>query len=183
MATAPFEAAAPEPPAPQPEAAVTDGETSATEDVDEPAAAVEEAAPSPPAAPADIDLRGFESSWPVIVARVRDELGPRRHALLKEAVPVSAEDGVVTLHVPDHLPFHLEQLQADDELKEAITAIAVDSLGGTITLAFGSSDAAPAVAPVPDRAPDKEQMLDEGEDEIDPAALVVDILGGEIVSE
>ncbi|NND04223.1 MAG: DNA polymerase III subunit gamma/tau [Acidimicrobiia bacterium] len=132
---------------------------------------------------ADVDLRSFETVWPQIVARVREELGPRRHALLKEAVPVSAEDGVVTLHLPDHLPFHLEQLQADQELQGSITSIAAGSLGGSITLAFGSSTAAPVAVKDPDRAPDKTQMLEEGDDETDPTALVVDILGGEIVSE
>ncbi|MCP3975765.1 MAG: DNA polymerase III subunit gamma/tau [bacterium] len=136
-----------------------------------------------PVEPIDIDLRGFESTWPVIVARIRDELGPRRHALVKEAVPVAAEDGVVTLHVPSHLVFHLEQLKADTELQGLITSIAADSLGGALTLTFESSEA-PAPAPVAvERAPDKEQMLEEGDDETDPAALVVDILGGEIISE
>ena len=133
--------------------------------------------------PEQLDLRTFETAWPQIVARIREELGPRRHALLKEAVPVSAEAGVVTLHLPDHLPFHLEQLQTDDELQAAITAIAADSIGGQINLAFGAATVAPTEAAEPERAPDKAQMLEEGEDETDPTALVVDILGGEIISE
>ncbi len=142
------------------------------------------AAPKQPSAPAaDIDLRSFETVWPQIVASIREELGPRRHAFVKEAVPVAAEGGVVTLHLPDHLPFHLEQLQADEELQSSITAIAADRLGGSITLAFGSTSAAPAAAPEPERVPDKAQMLEEGDGETDPTALVVDILGGEIISE
>jgi len=141
-------------------------------------------APTAPAVAAEFTLREFESTWPVIVARVRDELGARRHALLKEAVPVSAESRVVTLHLPKHKHFHLEQLQADDQLHTFVAAMAGDSLGGSITLVFGSADEAPAATPPPpERAPDKEAMLEEGEDETDPAALVVDILGGEIISE
>lgn len=171
------------------EAIVSQPEPASTEEPEAPPVA--EAAPEPeaptPTAPAaepvDIDLRGFESTWPVIVARIRDELGPRRHALVKEAVPVSAEGGVVTLHVPSHMVFHLEQLKADTELQGLITSIAADSLGGAITLAFESSEApAPAPAAV-ERAPDKDAMLEEGDGETDPAALVVDILGGEIISE
>jgi DNA polymerase-3 subunit gamma/tau len=138
-----------------------------------------------PVAPSSLDLRTFESAWPVIVARVRDELGPSRHALLKEAVPAGAENGLVTLHLPSHLPFHLDRLQADTELQSALAAIATDSLGETITLAFasaaGGGDAEPV--PTPDRAPDKDTMSEEGDDETDAAALVVDILGGEIISE
>ena len=130
-----------------------------------------------------VDLRAFESAWPVIVARVRDELGPSRHALLKEAVPASADNGLITLHLPSHLPFHLDQLQADTELQGAIAAIATDSLGANITVAFASAEAEAPPAPNPDRAPDKETMLEEGDDETDAAALVVDILGGEIISE
>jgi DNA polymerase-3 subunit gamma/tau len=138
-----------------------------------------------PVAHSSLDLRTFESAWPVIVARVRDELGPSRHALLKEAVPAGAENGLVTLHLPSHLPFHLDRLQADTELQSALAAIATDSLGETITLAFasaaGGGDAEPV--PTPDRAPDKDTMSEEGDDETDAAALVVDILGGEIISE
>jgi hypothetical protein len=119
----------------------------------------------------------------VIVARVRDELGPSRHALLKEAVPAEAESGLVTLHLPSHLPFHLDRLQADTELQRAIAAIAADSLGETINLAFASAAADAAPAATPERAPDKDTMSEEGDDETDAAALVVDILGGEIISE
>ncbi len=143
-------------------------------------------APAPPSSPVPdealaVDLPAFESAWPVIVARVRDELGPSRHALLKEAVPAAAENGLVTLHLPSHLPFHLDRLQADTELQEALAAIAADSLGARITLLFASADA--AAEPAPARAPDKDTMLEEGSDETDATALVVDILGGEIISE
>jgi hypothetical protein len=151
---------------------------------EEPAAA----APAPPSSPVPdealaVDLPAFESAWPAIVARVRDELGPSRHALLKEAVPAAAQNGLVTLHLPSHLPFHLDRLQADTELQEALAAIAAGSLGARITLLFASADAAAEPVPAPDRAPDKDTMLEEGDDETDAAALVVDILGGEIISE
>lgn len=155
----------------------------AGEDKPENAAEVPPPQSSAPAERLDLDLRSFETAWPQIVATIREELGPRRHALLKEAVPVSAAGGQVTLHLPDHLPFHLEQLQTDDELQAAVTAIAAATLGGDISLAFGSADMKEQPAPEPERAPDKSQMLEEGEDETDPTALVVDILGGEIVSE
>ena len=132
-----------------------------------------------------IDLPTFKAAWPSVVAKVRDELGPRRHALLKEATPVAAEEGTVTLHLPSHLPFHLEQLQADDQLRQAVASLAATSLGGIIDLQYASAtgdEGAPEPA-APERAPDKESMLEEGNDETDPAALIVDMLGGEIVSE
>jgi len=147
----------------------------------EPVAATADAPVS--AGPSTVDLRAFEAVWPVIVARVRDELGPSRHALLKEAVPVGAENGMVTLHLPSHLPFHLDRLQADTDLQSAIEAIATDSLGESINLAFASAAAEAAPVASLERAPDKDTMSEEGDDETDAAALVVDILGGEIVSE
>ena len=147
----------------------------------EPAAAV---ADEPGLAePSSLDLRTFESAWPVIVARVRDELGPRRHALFREAIPVAAEDGVVTLHLPSRYFFHLEQLQADTELQIAVAAIAAQSLGGKVELEFAAADDEAAPASTPERAPDKDTMSDEGDDETDAAALVVDMFGGEIISE
>ncbi len=136
-----------------------------------------------PVASGTVDLRAFEAVWPMVVARVRDDFGPRRHALFKVAVPVSAEDGVVTLHLPSQNFFHLEQLQADTELQAAAAAIAAESLGESITLVFASAADEAAPAPTPDRAPDKDTMSEEGDDETDAAALVVDILGGEIISE
>lgn len=174
----------PKPPDPKPEAVETE---SASEPEESPA----EAPLAPSAADTDpvpdetavVDLRAFESAWPVIVARVRDELGPRRHALFREAIPVSAENGLVTLHLPSRYFFHLEQLRADTELQVAVAAIAAQSLGANVELEFAAADDEVAPAATPERAPDKETMAEEGDDETDAAALVVDILGGEIISE
>ena len=149
--------------------------------------AVEEAShvAPPPELLVDLDLASFEAIWPALVARVRDEAGPRRHAWLKEATPVSAEAGKVVLEVPGHLTFHLEQLRADLELSEIVRSIATGLLDGGIDLTFvagsGNGDAA---IEEPTRAPDKDDMAksDDGHDE-DPTALVVEALGGEVVSE
>ncbi len=145
-----------------------------------------EAAPEPAEATEDVDLAAFESVWPSIVAGVREHSGPRRHALLKEARPVSVESGLVTLEVPAHLPFHLEQLRADEDLQTAVIGAAAPLLGGAIGLRFTAADgegddaAEPAT---PERAPEADDLLAEGTEGADPEALVVDILGGEVVSE
>ena len=93
----------------------------------------------------------------------------------------------LVLEVPAHLPFHLAQLSEDDRLNNIVAAAASEALEGTIRLEYrvgaeGSTTAAPK--PVePERAPDKDQLLDEGEAEIDPAGLVIDLLGGGIVDD
>ncbi len=139
---------------------------------------------APPAAPAEFDLGAFETVWPALVARVRDTAGPVRHALVKVATPASVDDGVVTLEIPAHMPFHLERLREDRELQDQMTAIAADLLGGAVGLAFASGEDAVAAAPdEPSRAPEKDELLAEGDDIPDPADMVVDLLGGEIVSE
>ena len=120
-----------------------------------------------------------------IVARVREDAGPRRHAWLKEARPADVVDGTVVLEVPPHLPFHLEQLRADTELHRIVAGITADVLGAGLALAFehgdGGEDLAPAAAPAVER--DSGELLEEGDDATDPTSLVVDILGGEVVSE
>ncbi len=153
-------------------------------DVPQAVAAPEPAASSAP--PAPVDISAFQSAWPVIVARVRDDAGPRRHALLKEARPTHVSGGTVVLQVPANLHFHLEQLKADDELTRLVGAIASDVLGSGVALSFEAGDDGAGGAPAevdPPKAPDPAELLEEGDDATDPTALVVDILGGEVISD
>ena len=133
----------------------------------------------------ELDLEQFESAWPALVARVKEEVGPRRHAYLKEAIPVAVEEGRVVFEIPAHLDFHLEQLKADGELQQRMVAIAEDLLGGRIALEFRASDGeeSPGDEQEPVRAPDKDQLEEADESATDPTELVVDALGGEVVSE
>jgi len=159
---APFEAAQPEP-------------------VSEVTAA--ETAPVPPDLLSDLELSTFEATWPALVARVRDDAGPRRHALFKETTPSRVEAGVVTLTVPSHLPFHLEQLRHDEELRVLAEQTGAELLGGAIAISYEAGDAV-AVAPVvePTKAPEASEMASEGA-AADPTDLMRDILGGEVVEE
>ena len=134
--------------------------------------------------PADVSLVEFQAAWPAIVASVRTQFGARRHAFVKVAEPLAVADGVATLGMPAHQHFHLEQLNADTELRVALDNIAAEQLGGTIILEFVADDGPtqPASAE-PERAPDKDRLLDEGTPPDDPADLIADMLGGEVVSE
>jgi DNA polymerase-3 subunit gamma/tau len=134
---------------------------------------------------ADFDISTFESAWPAIAARMRDLAGPSRHALLKEARPVEVNDGTVLFELPEHLPFHLEQLRADTGLHQLMQQAAAEFLDGSIRVGFrphaaGATEADPL--PEPERAPDKDDLL-EDEGAQDPTDLVVDMLGGEVVEE
>lgn len=133
----------------------------------------------------DLDIATFESAWPAIAARMRDIAGPSRHALLKEAQPVEVKEGTVSFELPNHLPFHLEQLRADTSIHQLLQQAASEFLGGSITVEFhGAADSTtPAAPPEPTTAPDKNDLTEEDEGAIDPTDLVVDILGGEIVQE
>jgi DNA polymerase-3 subunit gamma/tau len=142
----------------------------------------EPAEQKPDLAPADVSLAEFQAAWPVIVATIRTQFGARRHAFVKVAEPVAVEDGVAVLTLPAHQHFHLEQLNADRELLTALADIAADQLGGRITIEFRSGDGE-SVEPEPERAPDKDRLLDDGSGPEDPADLIADMLGGEVVSE
>jgi len=132
----------------------------------------------------DLDLDTVQTAWPAIVAQVRELDGPRRHALIKEATPAEVVGGLVTLEVPSHLPFHLEQMREDSALHGVIERAAVEVLGGSIGVAFRSAAEEEATASEPERAPDKDDLIAADSDEVgDPADLVVDLLGGEVVSE
>jgi DNA polymerase-3 subunit gamma/tau len=165
------------PPPPQEESAVVPDQKTAE--------AKGQSVPDPAAEPAgDVDIATFESAWPAIAARMRDLAGPSRHALLKEVQPVRIEGGTVVFELPGHLPFHLQQLRADTELHRMLQQAALQFVGALVDVDFRahSTDAAPRPAVEPVRAPDKDELeADDGV--IDPAELVVDILGGEIIEE
>ena len=127
----------------------------------------------------------FERTWPAIVAQIRQDLGPRRHALLKEASPVGIENGSVVFEVASHMHFHLEQLRADEGIAAAISAAGRDHVGMPIAVTFRASDAPTTSSHSEiERAPDKEDLAeakDEGEPDV--VSNVLDVLGGEIVGD
>jgi hypothetical protein len=119
------------------------------------------------------------------VAQIRQDVGPRRHALLKEASPAGIENGIVVFEVASHMHFHLEQLKADDGIAAAISAAGVDHLGQPVSVAFRSSDAPESTEePETVRAPDKDDLAEShagGEPNV--IDNVLDVLGGEIVGD
>ena len=144
----------------------------------------DEVARERPTEAADITLAELQAAWPAIVARIRSQFGARRHAYVKVAEPVSVEDGVAVFTLPAHQHFHLEQLNADRELQSALADIAAELLGGSLTLEFrADAETAAGEEPEPPRAPDKERLIEEGAARDDPADLIADMLGGEVVSE
>ena len=142
--------------------------------------------PVPSPTPAgDLTLSEFSAAWPVVVARVRSDFGARRHAFVRVAEPLSVSGSVAVLTLPTHQHFHLEQLNADDQLLAALTSITTEVLGREVKLQFRSDDdAAPVAAGEADsaRAPEPEQ-LDEGTDREKPEDLIADMLGGTVVEE
>lgn len=158
---------------------------------DEPASdAVDEAEPMPQVTPpdpdvapaADVTLPEFQAAWPAVVAGIRTRFGARRHAFVKVAEPQSVEGGVAVLTLPAHQHFHLEQLNADDELQAALAELAAELLGGSVILEFRAEDAAEGDDDL-ERAPDKDRLVDEGAARDDPTELITDMLGGEVISE
>jgi DNA polymerase-3 subunit gamma/tau len=127
----------------------------------------------------------FERAWPAIMATIRQDVGPRRHALLREARPAAVDNGIVYFEVAAHMHFHLEQLKADTGIEQAIVSAGMDQLGQPVRVAFRSADKAVAPSAEPlERAPDKDELEAADDDETpDPTAVVLDILGGEIVAD
>ena len=148
---------------------------------------------SPPAATAiepltDLTIGQFEAIWPALVAGIRDDLGPRRQALFREASPGSVEGSTVTLLLPDHLSFHLEQLQADDLVQQVVQVRAAELLGGSIRIQFrsGSMTGEGPLSSEPEAAeglPNKHQLLEAPSAATDPDALVEGLLGGQVIEE
>ena len=135
-------------------------------------------------APAALTLAAFERVWPAVAATIRSDVGPRRHALLREASPVRVDGNVVVFEVAPHMHFYLEQLKSDAELANAIGTVAGNELGQPVSVRFQAADAPQPQATEPERAPDKDDLVEaSSQDAHDPADTVLDILGGEVVED
>ncbi len=184
----PAKAAAPEPPKAtppeQPEAPFEAPEVAVTADDGEPPAAPP-AAPPETAPPPDLDLAAVQSVWPALVTRVRDHTGPRRNALLREAQPAAVEGATVVLTVAEHLAFHLEQLEADEELRQVVEREASELLGGAVRVEYRAAPDGQGSLLDDDTEtiPADHELVDAGAGGVDPEALVVDLLGGEVVED
>jgi len=155
--------------------------------------------PSAPAAPmrdempdADVTMNAVEAAWPALIGKVREAVGPRRYALLKEATPGSAEGNRLVLHLPPHLTFHLESLKEDQALRDVVEMAASDLLGGRVRVAYKPGpDGSPALSAVQDPLPEKPARVPDPADLVeatdgggtDPTKLVEDILGGEVIDQ
>jgi len=133
----------------------------------------------------ELTLGEFERAWPAIMATIRQDVGPRRHALLREARPVSVDNNTVYFEVAAHMHFHLEQLKADSGIEQAIVSAGREQLGRPVRVAFRSADSqTKSTAEPPEAVPDKDDLIaSEDNAAPDPAAVVLDILGGEIVAD
>ena len=141
--------------------------------------------PTPDAPPAEFDLAEVDQKWPAIVARIREEAGPRRFAFFREARPAEVDGSTLVLEIPEQFTFHLEALSEDDRLNAIVIAVLSEALGGATRVSYrsGAVDVEPDVATSEDpvRAPDESELTESEDGGIDPTDLVVDLLGGEVV--
>jgi DNA polymerase-3 subunit gamma/tau len=174
LPTAPPVASSPEPAA---GASASDAPFAVTPPAQEPAAA----ASSTPSAVFDLDV--VDEKWPAIVARIRDEAGPRRFAFFREARPAAVDGSTLVLEIPEQFKFHLDALSEDDRLNAIVISVLADVLGGSARVAYrsGAVQVEPEVSADPVRAPDEADMDQATAGAIDPTDLIVDLLGGEVV--
>ncbi|MGI9610917.1 MAG: hypothetical protein ACR2NL_11560, partial [Acidimicrobiia bacterium] len=155
-----------------------------------PAAAAQPAPMKDEMPDADLSMQAVQSAWPALIGKVREAVGPRRYALLKEAAPGLAEENRLVLHVPAHLTFHLESLKEDQALRDVVEMAASDLLGGRVRVAYepgpesgGGPGMQEKLPDSPPRAPAPGDLVGEAEGGIDPTKLVEDLLGGEVIEE
>ena len=118
--------------------------------------------------------------------RVRSEAGPRRHAIFRVCRPAAVEGNRLVLEVPANLTFHLAQLVEDRPLTAVIAAVAGELLGGQVVVAFRAGDGEGTTgrdASEPGILPEDGSPDEAGGRPSDPATVVAEILGGEVVSK
>jgi DNA polymerase-3 subunit gamma/tau len=152
----------------------------------------------------------LERIWPQLVAGVRNDLGARREAMLREAMPDGVEGSTLMLGVPAHLDFHLEQLRSDEGLHRYLAEKAAALLGGRVEVEFRSVggggtpvprppvgvQAAESSSPTPEPTassegdefddadiPDKDRLEEAPAAGTDPLALLESELGAEVIDD
>jgi DNA polymerase-3 subunit gamma/tau len=132
-----------------------------------------------------LTIEAVEAAWPEVVARIRDDAGPRRFALFREVRPGEVAGDTILLEVPENLPFHLARLGEDDALNTVAARVLGEVLGGGVRLKYRMS-ATLGMAPLPTiaeqlRAPDPNTLSEAGAGGIDPTTLLADLMDGEVV--
>ncbi|KAA3640722.1 MAG: hypothetical protein DWP92_02480, partial [Armatimonadetes bacterium] len=129
-----------------------------------------------------VTLESFLTAWPAIMAEIRETVGPRRQALLREASPRDLQGSTVMFEVASHMHFHLEQLKADNGIAAAIADATDQRLGSRLSVSFRSADAPAEVTPELELVPDKDDLVNADDDDaVDPVAVVADIFDGQII--
>lgn len=136
-----------------------------------------------PASGGSISLPAFTTAWPSIVAQVRETLGLRREALLREARPGGVAGDTVILQISPHLGFHLAQLQSDEQVAQVVGEKASAALGTVVNVRFESGDKPLEVVEEREVIVDKDDLMPADSAGDDAIALVEDLLGGEIIEE
>jgi len=132
----------------------------------------------------DVSLSAFTNAWPSIVAQVRELLGLRREALLREVKPGAVVGDTVILKVAPHLGFHLAQLQTDEQVATVVSEKASAALGQQVHVRFESGDRIlEAVEEEREVIVDKDDLEPNDGSADDAVSLVENILGGEIIEE
>ncbi len=127
------------------------------------------------------DLAAVETVWPNLVARVREASGPVRHSLLKVAAPHAVDGRKITVALPADPSFYFQRVSQDAGLADTVADIASELLRVPVTVVWTTADLAEAVAEVPETLPAAGELVDSDDGAIDPANMVADMLGGEVV--
>ncbi len=144
-----------------------------------------EAEPEEPEEPLleSLEVEQIEEIWPMLFSSVRDDLGPRNQAFFREARPGAVKGATIVLHIPPHLDFHLEQLQSSPTVRQTVARHASRLLGGRVEVLFEAGDEHESEEAESDEAPDKDALPEAPAEALDPARLVKDLLGAEVVEE
>ena len=119
--------------------------------------------------------------WPNLVARVREASGPVRHSLLKVAAPHAVDGRKITVALPADPSFYFQRVSQDAGLADTVADIASELLRVPVTVVWTTADLAEVVAEVPETLPAAGELVDSDDGAIDPANMVADMLGGEVV--
>ena len=147
------------------------------------------AEPTQRAAGGSATAADLDRIWPRLVAGVSNDMGKRRGALFRDAIPGGVEGSTLIFSFPAGHDFHLKEMSSDTELHRYLADLAGKLLGVGVTVSFRSADAPVrggdpvTIAPASPEPPPEETHLAEKPATTDPQTLLEETFGAWVVHE
>ncbi len=122
----------------------------------------------------------LRAMWSKLLKAVREKHGPALHAFLMEALPLSINDGILTIDFDSKFNLHREQVQ-EAENKEAIEAELLGLMGKPVQLKIKAKDSSQGIENSEQKKTASQQDIRRDAMQDESVRLVTEIFDGRVI--